>query len=178
MGLKMVERLEKTVLDTLKSLNIKLCTAESMTGGIIAESLIRISGASDVVDSAFVVYTKSSKVDILGVTAKDTFSAECVEQMCNGVKKLRPLCKLCISTSGYAERPKDTSIPFGTYFCIMYKGKYYTSFISCETIRYNRNDMREYVKNYILMSLMDILNIELKQKVTFREFISEQIKSK
>ncbi len=46
---------------------LKVATAESCTGGLIAAVLTAISGSSDVVDRAFVTYSNEAKRDMIGV---------------------------------------------------------------------------------------------------------------
>ena len=51
----------------MRSRTIKLATAESCTGGLIAAALTEIPGASDVLDRGFVTYSNAAKVGMLGV---------------------------------------------------------------------------------------------------------------
>src|SRR5512146_3335869 len=46
---------------------LKLATAESCTGGLIAGLLTEIPGSSDVVERGYVVYSNRAKSDLLGV---------------------------------------------------------------------------------------------------------------
>ena len=46
---------------------LKLATAESCTGGLIAGLLTEIAGSSDVVERGFVVYSNAAKAELLGV---------------------------------------------------------------------------------------------------------------
>ena len=46
---------------------LKVVTAESCTGGLIAATLTAIAGSSDVVDRAFVTYSNEAKRDMIGV---------------------------------------------------------------------------------------------------------------
>ena len=57
------------LLDDLRAHGIKLATAESCTGGLIAAALTEIAGSSDVVDRGFVTYSNAAKTDLLGVSA-------------------------------------------------------------------------------------------------------------
>src|SRR5471030_143096 len=49
---------------------LKVVTAESCTGGLIAATLTAIAGSSDVVDRAFVTYSNEAKRDMIGVPWK------------------------------------------------------------------------------------------------------------
>ncbi|MDD9993209.1 MAG: CinA family protein [Rhodospirillales bacterium] len=46
---------------------VRVATAESCTGGLIAACLTEIAGSSDVVDRGFVTYANEAKRDLLGV---------------------------------------------------------------------------------------------------------------
>src|SRR5260370_12461077 len=46
---------------------LKVVTAESCTGGLVAATLTAIAGSSDVVDRAFITYSNEAKREMLGV---------------------------------------------------------------------------------------------------------------
>ena len=55
------------ILAACREQKLKLATAESCTGGLIAACLTEIAGSSDVVDRGFVTYSNEAKRDLLGV---------------------------------------------------------------------------------------------------------------
>jgi nicotinamide-nucleotide amidase len=57
------------VLDLCRQRRLKIATAESCTGGLVAAALTEISGSSDVVECGFVTYSNEAKRDLLGVPA-------------------------------------------------------------------------------------------------------------
>ncbi len=57
------------VLDACRAHRVKLATAESCTGGMIAAALTAIAGSSEIVECGFVVYSNTAKTDLLGVPA-------------------------------------------------------------------------------------------------------------
>lgn len=59
--------LAETVLREARNRNLKLATAESCTGGLIASALTAISGSSDVFECGFVVYSNRAKAELLDV---------------------------------------------------------------------------------------------------------------
>ncbi|MFW5668550.1 MAG: nicotinamide-nucleotide amidohydrolase family protein, partial [Acetivibrio ethanolgignens] len=61
------ESLEEVVISLLKQQRKKIATAESITGGLIAATLINVPGASSVVDESFVTYSNEAKHKRLGV---------------------------------------------------------------------------------------------------------------
>jgi nicotinamide-nucleotide amidase len=55
------------LLDECRAKHVKLATAESCTGGLIAAVLTAIAGSSDVVERGFVAYSNEAKSELLGV---------------------------------------------------------------------------------------------------------------
>ena len=55
------------VLLSCRSRRLKVVTAESCTGGLVAAAMTAIAGSSDVVDRAFVTYSNEAKREMLGV---------------------------------------------------------------------------------------------------------------
>lgn len=62
------------ILDLARRLNLRIATAESCTGGMVAVALTDIPGSSDVMDRGFVTYSNAAKVEMLGVST-DTLIA-------------------------------------------------------------------------------------------------------
>src|SRR5204863_5608309 len=57
------------LLDAFRACGLRLATAESCTGGLIAALLTEIAGSSDVVERGFVTYSNAAKQENLGVAA-------------------------------------------------------------------------------------------------------------
>lgn len=57
------------VLDLCRARKLKVATAESCTGGLVAGALTEIAGSSDVVDRGFVTYSNAAKMAMLDVPA-------------------------------------------------------------------------------------------------------------
>jgi len=55
------------LLGECRAKKVKLATAESCTGGLIAAVLTAIPGSSDVVERSFVTYSNEAKNELLGV---------------------------------------------------------------------------------------------------------------
>ena len=56
------------LLDRLRAQGLRLATAESCTGGLIAALFTEIAGSSDVVERGFVIYSNAAKTELLGVS--------------------------------------------------------------------------------------------------------------
>jgi len=59
-----------SLLDACRARSLKLATAESCTGGLIAALLTEIPGSSDVVERGFVTYSNEAKTELLGVPSR------------------------------------------------------------------------------------------------------------
>ena len=99
-------RLAEDVLDAYRARGLRLATAESCTGGLIAGCLTEIAGSSDVVERGFVTYSNDAKVDLLGVPAADleavgAVSAEVASAMAEGALR-RSNADVAVSVTGIA----------------------------------------------------------------------------
>ena len=56
------------ILRAARSLGLRIATAESCTGGMVAVALTDLAGSSDVFDRGFVTYSNEAKVQMLGVS--------------------------------------------------------------------------------------------------------------
>lgn len=59
--------LAETVLAEARAKGLKIATAESCTGGLVAGALTEIPGSSDVFERGFVTYSNDAKLESLGV---------------------------------------------------------------------------------------------------------------
>lgn len=62
------ETLEEKVVNMLLERNMTITTAESLTGGLIAGTIVNVSGASSVFDEGFITYSDRAKHKILHVS--------------------------------------------------------------------------------------------------------------
>lgn len=121
--------LEEAVIDLLKEKDLKLSLAESLTGGMIAQRIVNVSGASEVFGYGFVTYSNKAKHKCLGVkkrTLKEqgAVSAKCAREMAKGACKASG-ADISISVTGLAGPGGGTKeTPVGTVFMgCCYKGK-------------------------------------------------------
>jgi nicotinamide-nucleotide amidase len=59
----------KDILDACRSGGLRLATAESCTGGLVAAVLTSIAGCSSVLERGFIAYSNDAKTELLGVPA-------------------------------------------------------------------------------------------------------------
>jgi PncC family amidohydrolase len=101
-----VSSLENQLGDLLRDSGLKLATAESCTGGLIADRLTDVPGSSNYFIGGFVAYAYEAKVALLKVSwdTLQTFGAvsrETVLEMARGARKALG-ADLAVSVSGIA----------------------------------------------------------------------------
>ncbi len=100
------EELEEVVVKRFIKEGKTLALAESCTGGMLAERLTNVSGASEVLKYGLVTYSNEAKEKLLGVEREtlENFGAvsrETALSMCRGLKKLSG-ASVCVSITGIA----------------------------------------------------------------------------
>lgn len=94
------------VLEACRRAGLKLATAESCTGGLIAATLTEIAGSSDVVERGFVTYSNEAKTEMLGIdpaliAARGAVSREVAEAMAAGAIAHSP-ADIAVAVTGIA----------------------------------------------------------------------------
>ena len=91
----------KKIINLLKKNKLKISFAESCTGGLLAQSITSISGASKVFNLSVVTYSNNSKSSILNVPKKiiNKFGAVSEECCLSMVKNLTKISKSQINVS-------------------------------------------------------------------------------
>jgi nicotinamide-nucleotide amidase len=118
---QVISELVEQLAQALLAKKLKLATAESCTGGWIAQSLTALPGSSDWFDSGFVTYSNAAKQRMLGVPG-DYFlpdgpgavSEETVRAMTAGATA-NSLANVAVAVSGIARPDGGTDDkPVGT----------------------------------------------------------------
>jgi nicotinamide-nucleotide amidase len=94
------------LLDLCRGKKLKIATAESCTGGLVAATLTEIAGSSDVVERGFVTYSNEAKHEMLDVPLAalerhGAVSRETAEAMAKGALAHAPV-DLTVSITGIA----------------------------------------------------------------------------
>ena len=116
-----VGSIEKALLTYLKEKGLKIATAESCTGGLIAKRLTDVPGASAAFLGSCVTYTGEVKQALVGVCEEtlrtySEVSEETAREMARGVKQ-RLGADVGLSTTGYAGPDGGTEKdPVGTVY--------------------------------------------------------------
>ena len=113
--------LEK-LINILKKKNMKVCIAESLTGGKVAYSFVKIKGASEIFDFSIVCYSNNSKsyffnadkiIKKYGVVSYETARVmlDKIQKFSDSQKRLR------LSCTGYASQSlSNENIDIGTVY--------------------------------------------------------------
>ncbi len=98
--------IEQTIGSLLRARNLKLATAESCTGGLVADRVTNVPGSSDYYIGGIIAYANEAKISLLHVSP-DTLSLhgavsrETVIEMAHGIRTVMG-ADLGISMSGIA----------------------------------------------------------------------------
>ena len=103
----------KDVLEACCAEGLKVVTAESCTGGMVAAALTDIAGSSDVFERGFVTYSNEAKQELLGVSGQTLLvhgavSEETAREMASGALE-NSRADLAVSVTGIAGPGGGTS---------------------------------------------------------------------
>ena len=103
---RMSEAATEDIGEILNALGLRLCVAESCTGGLLGATITQVSGVSSWFEGGFITYSNTSKHEQLGVAAKTlekygAVSALTVCQMAAGACR-KSHAQIGISISGIA----------------------------------------------------------------------------
>lgn len=113
--------IEEAVIEKLKEKNMKVATAESCTGGLIAKRITDVPGASEVFDCGIISYANEIKHRVLGVSEDDlnkygAVSEAVARQMAQGALKVSG-ADIAVSVTGIAGPDSDsTNKPVGLVY--------------------------------------------------------------
>ncbi|MEW6212259.1 MAG: competence/damage-inducible protein A [Acidobacteriota bacterium] len=115
------ESLEQVIGDRLRVKRYTIATAESCTGGLVAERITSVAGASDYFIGSIVSYSNEAKMRLLGVPAEllekhGPVSGEVAEAMARGVKEWTG-ATIGVSVTGLAGPGGGSeAVPVGTVY--------------------------------------------------------------
>ncbi|MEI9907498.1 MAG: CinA family protein [Actinomycetota bacterium] len=132
------------IVEILRSRNLTVSVAESLTGGGVGATITAVAGASDVFVGGVTAYQKRIKISLLGISPdlieeKGVVSEEIAIAMAEGVKSsLHTIW--AISTTGVAGPGASDGVPAGTvWIAIAGPGR--------RTLQLNLLGTREEVRN-------------------------------
>lgn len=137
--------MEAEVVRLLKKKGLKICFVESCTGGLLAATLINVSGASAVIEQSFVTYSNEAKHKLVGVKKKTlkehgAVSKKTAKEMAKGGAKAAD-CPVCVSVTGIAGPNTEEGKPVG----LVYVGIYYENNVTAYKFRLDgtRSEIRK-----------------------------------
>ncbi len=141
--------------------NIKISTAESLTGGLVADKIVSVSGASKIFDYGIVSYSNQAKEDLLGVNNSalnehGAVSSQVAEQMAKGLIS-RFNCDIGVATTGIAGPTGQTlNKPIG----LVYIGIATSSCVFSEKFLFEgeREHIRQLSANMALFNVIKMIN--------------------
>ena len=155
------QELEEVVAELLWANDLKLATAESCTGGLIANRLTDVSGSSKYFERGVISYSNQSKQELLGVKEailkdKGAVSKEVAIEMAKGVKQLADT-EIALATTGIAGPTGGSEEkPVGlVYLAIVINDKVVTK-------RYNFNGRRKKIKYLTSQAALNTLRKQLE----------------
>ena len=118
----------KRLLALLKARGETLTGAESLTGGLVADTVVSVPGASAVFKEAFVTYCDEAKAKTLGVPAAilradGAISSACAGYMAEGAARAAS-ADMAYATTGNAGPDAAEGKPVGlVYIAVSYRGR-------------------------------------------------------
>ena len=119
------------IVTSLKQSGMRICCAESCTGGMIAAAITDIAGSSAVFSRGFVTYSNQAKINMLGVKPETlnlygAVSGQTVSEMASGaITASEDEADFAVAVSGIAGPDGGTvEKPVGlVYICVLRKGE-------------------------------------------------------
>ena len=154
--------LPSALLKKLREKKLTFGCAESCTGGLVADSMVSLPGASEVFLGGIISYANSAKENILHVPAEvlqtyGAVSTQCAEFMAQGAAKALNCC-CAVSTTGIAGPGGGTpEKPVGTV-CIAAVADHLTISRQLQ-LRGNRRMIRERAAAAALALLLELLDM-------------------
>ena len=149
------QNMESVVLELCRERGLTLATAESLTGGLIAQRLTAIPGSSDVFRGGVITYATEVKTALLNAPDGPSVSEEMVEAMVLGACE-RLGANVSVATTGVAGPDSWEGIPPGTVWvatCI--DGE-----VESHLLRYKFD--RERTRNFTTITVLNMLRQRLE----------------
>ena len=159
--------LEAALVKTLQEKKLKIATAESCTGGLLAQKITAVSGSSQVFETGLITYANKTKETLLNVNA-DTLekygavSPQVAQQMAQNVQKLANsdigigITGIAGPTGGTQEKPVGL-----VYVGICYQNKVHVEKL---LLGRNRTNERDLIRQHAALTAMK-LTLDFVNKV-------------
>lgn len=157
--------IEEAVVGMLKEHHLKVATAESCTGGLIAKRITDVPGASEAFECGIISYANGIKHKVLGVSEDDlnkygAVSEPVAKQMAQGALKVSG-ADIAVSVTGIAGPDSDsTGKPVG----LVYIGLADKENVWVREIRTSRMD-RSYNRYVSASNALDMIRLYIDNKL-------------
>ena len=157
--------IEEAVVGMLKEHHLKVATAESCTGGLIAKRITDVPGASEVFECGIISYANGIKHKVLGVSEDDlnkygAVSEPVAKQMAQGALKVSG-ADIAVSVTGIAGPDSDsTGKPVG----LVYIGLADKENVWVREIRTSRRD-RSYNRYVSASNALNMIRLYIDNKL-------------
>ncbi|MBP3284335.1 MAG: CinA family protein [Clostridia bacterium] len=147
------------LINVLKEQKLKIATAESCTGGLLAKKITDISGSSEVFDMGLVSYANRIKQEYLGVPAevletKGAVSYETAEAMARGIVRAAD-ADIGVGITGIAGPGGGTpEKPVGTVFYGLYFRREEKLLVEELHLKGNREEIRESTTKIVIERIL------------------------
>jgi nicotinamide-nucleotide amidase len=152
----------KKIINLLINKKITLSVAESCTGGMLAQNITSISGASNVFNFGIITYSNQSKIKFLKVPSKliskyGSVSHECCLSMVKNLSKISK-AKLNIAITGIAGPSGGTKLkPIGLVFIGLKIGN------KTKIVKYLfKSKKRELIRKYSIKKSLELIDRFIK----------------
>lgn len=148
------QNMEAAIIAQLRSSDLTVAVAESLTGGYVAGRLCAVPGASSTFRGGIVAYQPDIKFDLLEVPDGPVVTEEAAAAMAHGVRKLLG-ADIGLATTGVAGPDEAEGKPAGTV-CLALAGPQGER---TTTVRLPGD--RERIRQFSTITLLDLLRREL-----------------
>lgn len=149
----------KSLIESLLSKGLTLCTCESFTGGLFASKLTAVSGSSKVYKGSIVAYSTQAKLDLVHVDpiVLDRFGTISSQTVAEMAEKTRLLFKsdLAIAFSGNAGPLAIEDKPVGLWYGAIADGHQTLIFGGISNL--NREALREAAVTQGTKNLLELI---------------------
>ena len=157
--------IEEAVIEKLKEKHLKVATAESCTGGLIAKRITDVPGASEVFECGIISYANEIKHKVLGVSEDDlnkygAVSEPVAKQMAQGALRVSG-ADIAVSVTGIAGPDSDsTNKPVG----LVYIGLADRDNVWVKELRTSRKD-RSYNRYVSASNALNMIRLYIDNKL-------------
>ncbi len=161
-----IETIQEALVPLLAKKNLKLATAESLTGGMIGQMITCVPGASRVYECGIVSYCDRIKQEVLGVDRADldqygAVSATVARQMAVGALRISG-ADIAVAVTGFAgPATAQDNLPVGTVFVSAAYGK--KTVTQQLHIGHGKGNERDYIRKLTAMRALDLVRRMLLQ---------------